>query len=69
MSPACRIREGLFGRFYIFHPTRDDLAWSGSRWVDCSPDGLSRETQVSNFETEQDARDACRDYGLEPQEK
>jgi hypothetical protein len=68
MKGACRLREGIFDRWYIFHPTRDDLAWSGSQWVPSSPEGLPTGSfQVCNFFTEQEARDYCREYALEPQ--
>jgi hypothetical protein len=67
MSEKCKLRQGLFERWYIFHPHNIVLAWSGSRWVACFPDGLPRETQVCNFATEQEAREACREYGLEPE--
>jgi hypothetical protein len=34
-----RIKRGLFGRFYIFHPENDRAAWSGGRWVSAEEDG------------------------------
>lgn len=71
MNSHCRIREGLFGRFWISHPSQIPpyLGWSGSRWVTCTEDGLGikpDDTQVANFDTEEEARNYCREVGLEP---
>jgi hypothetical protein len=52
----CRLNQGLFDRWYIFHPTDDRRAWSGSRWVPVSEQGLpAGGVQVCNFESEQAA--------------
>lgn len=68
MSEPCRIRQGLFGRWYIFHPGTLAKGWSGSQWAGCSEDGYPTGMfQVCNFESEQEARDYCREHGLEPQ--
>lgn len=67
MSQPCILRQGIFDRWYIGHPQLRDAAWSGSRWVSCGP--LCEPTggvQVCNFATELEARDYCRDVGLEP---
>lgn len=51
------IRKGNFGRWYIFHPTSNRLAWSGSRFVQCTPAGLpTGGVQVCNFDNEEQAR-------------
>ena len=62
----CVVRQGIFDRWYIFHPVDPSLAWSGQRWTFCRADGLPAGIQVCNFETEQDALDYCRENGLQP---
>lgn len=60
------IRQGLFGRYFIFHQANDLLAWSGMRWVSCTPEGLPTppdKTQVCNFESEEEAQRYIDDYG------
>jgi len=50
------IRKGAFGRWYIFHSFFLNEAWSGSRWVKASDDGVPLgEAQVCNFETREAA--------------
>lgn len=68
MSERCVIRQGILGRWFIFHPQDIASAWSGSRWVFCGTDGIPVQggVQVCNFENEQEARDYCRENGLEP---
>lgn len=61
-----RIRQGLIGRWFLYHETDDYLAWSGSRWVGVTESGLPTQgVQVSNFETEQEAVDYAREHGFE----
>jgi hypothetical protein len=56
-----RIKQNPLGRWYI---ERDPLsAWSGSRWVD-HVDGIGVLVQVSNFETEAEARGEARTLGF-----
>jgi hypothetical protein len=51
-----RIRQGAFDRWYIFHEFNDEAAWSGSRWVPCTPDGIPvGGMQVCSFETVDEA--------------
>jgi hypothetical protein len=67
MSEPCRLRLGIFNRWYIFHPHNITKAWSGSSWVPSSVDGFpTGDVQVCNFVTERSARDYCRENGLEP---
>lgn len=68
MSEPCRIRQGLFGRWYIFHPDEGDAqAWSGARWVPADTDGIPiGKFQVCNFESEEEAREYCNRYDLKP---
>lgn len=67
MSEACRLRQGVFGYWIIVHHNVDHLAWTGKRWA-LHEDGIPRaDYQICNFPTEQEAREACREYGLEPQ--
>jgi hypothetical protein len=71
MSEPCVLREGIFGRWFIFSPERPligERAWSGSQWVMCSPEGVPLGVQVCNFETRQDAVDYCHEMGLEPRD-
>jgi hypothetical protein len=64
----CILNQGIFDRWFIGHPKLRDAAWSGSRWVPCGPMGEpTGGVQVCNFETEQEAREYCREHSLEPQ--
>lgn len=67
MSERCEIRKGILGRWFIFHPHNLIKAWSGSRWVNCGYDGQPYDVQVCNFDSEQEARDYCRENGLKPE--
>ena len=49
-----RIELGLLCRWIIVHPDHDDLAWSGSHWVEHHA-GIGTFVQVSNFETREAA--------------
>jgi hypothetical protein len=49
-----RIRMGLLNWWFIVHPTRDDLAWSGSQWVEHQR-GVGLYVQVSNFSSREAA--------------
>lgn len=71
MREFCRIRQGLFDRWYIFHPFfKRERAWSGSRWVGCDAQGLPADNvQVVNFDSEKHAREYCREVDLKPIEK
>lgn len=52
------IKQGLFGRWFLFDPTNPLRAWSGSRWEPCTRRGIpTGMTQVCNFETKEDAED------------
>lgn len=52
------VRQGIFGFWFIFHPNRDDRAWSGARWVEVRTDGCpAGDVQVCNFESEEAARE------------
>lgn len=68
MSEPCVLRQGIFARWYLFHPENRFKGWSGSQWVTCRPDGLPTHTQVCNFTTEDEAREYCREHGLEPEQ-
>lgn len=66
----CRIRQGLFDRWYLFHPLSDEMGWSGSRWVACNPRGLpTGDVQLCNFASEQEAREYCKEAHLRVVEK
>jgi hypothetical protein len=70
MSEACVIRQGIFERWFIFHPESvvdGARAWSGSKWVKCGHDGVPYLVQVCNFTTEKEAREYCAENGLDPQ--
>ena len=66
MSERCRLKQGIFDRWFIQHPHNIVKAWSGSQWVPCSVDGTPYMVQVCNFETEAEAREYCREHGLDP---
>lgn len=67
MSVPCRLREGVLGRVIILHPSEDRLAWSGLHWTGHWRGIPSDQYQICNFSDEQEARDYCREHGLEPQ--
>jgi len=69
LTPLCRIRQGIFDRWYIFHPTNDSMAWSGSHWVGCCFNGLPYNVQVCNFDSEDQALEYCQKGNLTPVEK
>lgn len=52
------------GRWIIVLPNAKSWAWSGSRFVE-HYDGISREAQVCNFETEQEALDYAVEHVIE----
>lgn len=61
--PPVRVRiEGAMGRFII--ADQRGMAWTGSRWADhrC---GLSPDVQISNFESESEARECAKENGFE----
>jgi hypothetical protein len=60
-SSPYRLQPNLFGRWVIVNARDRGLAWSGSCWVE-HEDGLpTGRAQVSNFQTEDEARAAARD--------
>lgn len=63
-----RIRKNEFGH-YILQDAEDPMrGWSGSRWVAIDRYGLpSSAVQVSNFDTEQEARDYAHRFGFTPE--
>lgn len=68
----CEIRQGLFDRYYLFHPTmcQPYLAWSGSRFVPVTPQGWpTSEVQVCNFANPAEAHAYCRQHKLEPRQE
>lgn len=67
MSVPCRLREGVWSRWLIIHPTEDQLAWTGRRWSHHWRGIPADAYQVVNFDNEQEAREYCRENGLEPQ--
>lgn len=61
-----RVKQGIFGRWYVFHPLFDGAAWSGLRWVECTPEGFPiGQAQVCNFETEDEAVAYCFNNGFD----
>lgn len=61
----CRIKKGLFDRWYLFHPIDDTLAWSGSQWASCALDGSSvGGTQIANLGTVKAAFDYAKQCGF-----
>lgn len=59
----CRIKLGMFDRWYIFHPSEDSFAWTGSRWamtVDGFPAGG---VQICNFATLEEAEEYVQCWG------
>jgi hypothetical protein len=69
MNGTCKIRQGLFDRWYLFRPGRpygEEQAWSGMTWVPASEFGqpLGR-AQVCNFSTREEAIEYCREHGLD----
>jgi hypothetical protein len=50
------LAETMLGRWILLHPDNLDLAWTGSRWAP-HVDGIGTETQISNFETCEEANE------------
>lgn len=59
-----RVKQGIFDRYFIFHPNDDRMAWSGARWVPCWPDGRPVNIQVCNFANIGDAKEYARSNPL-----
>ena len=60
----CKVRQGIFGRWFIFHADNDHLGWTGSTWADCDCDGAPHQFQISNFETQAEAIEEALAAGL-----
>lgn len=58
VSPIyCSIERGAFDRWYIFHPWRKDLAWSGAKWAE-TVNGIPRgRFGICNFSSAAEALD------------
>lgn len=62
LGMKCYLKRGLFDRWFIVHPTDDNLAWSGSRWV-AHDNGLpTGGVQICNFTTEDEAYEYAKRY-------
>ena len=60
-----RLRQGIFGRWFILHEKLDDAARSGSRWVSVSENGMpTGGVQVCNFATEDEAAKYALEHGM-----
>ena len=61
----CEIRQGVFDRWIIFQHGNPLKAWSGSRWVPATEDGVpTGGVQVCNFWTRDDAAHHAEHRGL-----
>lgn len=58
-EPRYRIELGRIGRFVIVNARDGSLAWSGSCWVEHEEGVPAGRAQVSNFATEEEARQAA----------
>lgn len=56
MFGDARIKQGVFGRWFIFHPMTDTLAWSGMQFVPCVEGMPTGGVQVCNFGTFEEAQ-------------
>lgn len=56
------VTQNALGRWYIQEAGRGGRGWSGSMWVDHF-EGVGIVVQVSNFETEEEAKDYARHKG------
>lgn len=62
-----RLFQMKFGRWIILHPDRNDLAWSGSRWVPIDENGFPNgDVQVSNLMTALEAVRYAQSFGFTP---
>lgn len=60
-----RFRETFFGRWIVVHPSNDDAAWSGSRWVSIDQNAFHYGgVQVSNFASIGEAADYAQAMGF-----
>jgi hypothetical protein len=56
-----RIELGAMGRWIIVSKRDGSLAWSGSCWVEHERGFPTGRAQISNFGSEEEAREAARD--------
>lgn len=61
MAEPYQIELSALGRFIIVNARDRGLAWSGSCWVEHENGLPTGRAQVSNFQTEDEARAAARD--------
>jgi hypothetical protein len=61
------LRQDCFGRWIVIHPVNQDMAWSGSRWVEIDEaNGLPvGDVQVSNCPTRDAAVLYCEEFEFE----
>ncbi len=65
MSLDYRLAKNAFGRWILVNADDPALAWSGSRFVPVDENGFpAGNAQVSNFDSEEDARDTASLQGL-----
>jgi hypothetical protein len=65
--PTTRVvlKKNLFGRWIIILADEAGLAWSGSRWVPVTSDGLpAGAVQVSNLNTQDEAYEYARSFNF-----
>lgn len=60
MNNKCKLQQWLFDRWILVNAGNEDLAWSGSRWVE-----IGGSVQVCNFDTQTEAREYANEFGLE----
>jgi len=61
-----RLRQNAFGRWIIVNAADEGTAWSGSRFVPITDDGVpASDVQVSNLDTRDSAAEYAVSFGFE----
>ena len=61
-----RLRQSAFDRWIVVEAANEGMAWSGSRFVPITMDGLpASDVQVSNLDTREEAAAYAKMFGFE----
>jgi hypothetical protein len=61
-----RLRQNAFDRWIVVDATDESMAWSGSRFVPITEQGLpASNVQVSNLDTREEAAEYSASFGFE----
>ena len=61
-----RLRQNAFDRWIVVDAANESTAWSGSRFVPITPEGLpASDVQVSNLDTREEATEYAASFGFD----